>query len=194
MNLVLDLYNRQLHPEEKKWINKNEAAYAKKYGLTLEQARNELSTQANLQVQNGSPKQWNRRAAEFLGQAHGLLPADGESGPGYMFFATLAQPENPNMYAANYANGEGLNQPAPGDLANSVDRQNAYRDLYEKGTWGAAAGAATIALAGPIAMIPGAPILSTNGVLGASTLTSPMGTGAISATMGWTTLPSDGDP
>jgi hypothetical protein len=30
--------------------------------LTLEQARDELTMQANLQGQNGSPEQWNQRA------------------------------------------------------------------------------------------------------------------------------------
>jgi filamentous hemagglutinin len=180
---VADRFNRQLHPEERKWIGEKEAAYAKKYGLTIEQAREELTTQAKLPVQNRSPGQWNQRASEFLGQAHGMLPPDEDSGPGYMFYATPEQRANMNMYAAYYGNGEGLNQPAPGDIARSVDRQNAYRNLYEKGTWGAAAGAATVAIAGPVAMIPGAPILSTNGALGSSALASPVGTGTISATI-----------
>ncbi|WP_235091656.1 hypothetical protein, partial [Mycetohabitans sp. B3] len=38
----------------------------KRYGLTAEQAREELTIQANLQVQNGSPGEWNQRALEFL--------------------------------------------------------------------------------------------------------------------------------
>lgn len=180
---VTDRFNRQLHPDEKRWINEKEASYAKKYGLTPEQARDELTTQANLQVQNGSPGQWNQRAAEFLRQAHGMLPADGSSGPGYMFYATPDQKANPKMYEGYYAHGEGLNQPKPGDIAKSVGRENAYRDAFTKGTWGAAGGAATIALAGPIAVIPGAPIFGANGALGSSALASPIGTGAISATV-----------
>lgn len=179
----MDLFNRQLHPDEKRWIKEKQASYATKYGLTPEQARDELTTQANLQVQNGSPGQWNQRAAEFLGHAHGLLPADGGSGPGYMFYATPDQKANPGMYEGYYANGEGLNQPRPNDIANSVGRENAYRDAFTKGTWGAAGGAATIALAGPVAMIPGAPVFSANGALGSSALASPVGTGTISATI-----------
>ncbi|WP_237573802.1 MULTISPECIES: hypothetical protein [Burkholderiaceae] len=62
--------------------------YAKRYGLTAEQVREELTIQANLQVQNGSPGEWNQRPHEFLKWAHGMLPADGESGLGYMFYAT----------------------------------------------------------------------------------------------------------
>ncbi|QCP50846.1 filamentous hemagglutinin N-terminal domain-containing protein [Trinickia violacea] len=176
-----DLYNRQLHPEEKKWINEKEAAYAKRYGLTLEQAHNELTTQANLQVQNGSPGTWNQRASEFLNQAHGMLPADGNSGPGYMFYATPDQKANPNIYAGYYSNGVGLNKPAAGDIANSVNREAAYRDAYTKGTWAAAGAAAGLALAGPAAAIPGVPIFSSGGALGSGAWASPMGTGVISA-------------
>jgi filamentous hemagglutinin len=29
-----DRFNRQLHPDERKWIKEREASYAKKYGLT----------------------------------------------------------------------------------------------------------------------------------------------------------------
>jgi filamentous hemagglutinin len=34
--------------------------YAKRYGLIVEQAREELTIQANPQVQNGSPGEWNQ--------------------------------------------------------------------------------------------------------------------------------------
>ncbi len=70
MKLSADLYNRQLHPEEKKWISENEAAFAKQYGITPEQAHDELTMQANLLVQNGSPGQRSERADRFLKNAH----------------------------------------------------------------------------------------------------------------------------
>ncbi len=163
--LTADLYNRQLHPDEKKWIDENEASYAKKYGLTLEQARDELTTQANLQVQNGSPGPWNQRASEFLGHAHGMLPADGNSGPGYMFYATPEQKVDPNMYAGYYSNGAALNLPAASDIASSVNAEQANRNRL---------GGATIAAATGGALIVGAPIATAVGstayaVIGAAT-------------------------
>jgi filamentous hemagglutinin len=176
-----DRFNRQLHPDEKKWISETEAAYAKKYGVTLEQAHNELTTQANLQVQNGSSGTWNQRAYDFLSQAHGLLPADGNSGPGYMFYATPEQRANVEMYAKYYPNGQGMNVPNGQAIANSAGRDKAYQDSYGKLTLGAAVGAAGIALGGPIAALPGAPIFSTGGALGSGALTSKAGTGVISA-------------
>ncbi|WP_338910949.1 hypothetical protein [Mycetohabitans rhizoxinica] len=101
----VDRFNRQLHQEERKWISDREAVYAKRYGLSVEQAREELTIQANLQIQNGSPGEWNQRAHEFLRQAHGMMPAEGDSGPGYMFYATPAQKADPSMYAGHYPRG-----------------------------------------------------------------------------------------
>ncbi|KAB0686404.1 hypothetical protein [Burkholderia territorii] len=174
-------FNRQSHQEEKKWISEKVAVYAKKYGLTVEQAHNELTTQANLQVQNGSPGSWNQRAYDFLKQAHGMLPADGNSGPGYMFYATPQQKANVEIYGKYYPNGVGMNVPDGQAMANSAGRDKAYQDLYGKLTLGAAAGAVGIAVGGPIAALPGAPIFSTGGVLGSGALASPVGTGTISA-------------
>lgn len=176
-----DLYNRQLHPEEKKWVKDNAAAYAKQQGITVDQAINALSAQADRQMQNGSAGAWDQNASAFLAQAHGMLPADGGSGPGYMFYATPEQKANPEMYAGHYPDGIGLNRPTAGDIAGSVDREQAYRDAYTQGTWGAAAGAAGIAIVGPVAALPGVPIFSSGGVLGSGALASPVGTGAISA-------------
>ena len=176
-----DRFNRQLHPDEKQWINDRESAYAKKYGLTPEQARDELTMQANLQVQSGTPGSWNQRASDFLRQAHGMLPADGNSGPGYMFFATPEQKANVEMYAKHYANGTGMNVPGGQAIKDSMSREQAYRDAYAKGTIGAAAGAATIAIGGPLVALPGTPIFSTGGMLGSSAAASANGTGVISA-------------
>lgn len=142
-------FNRQLHPNEQKWIGEKEVAYAKKYGLTAEQAHEKLTTQANLQVQNGSPGTWNQRASKFLGQAHGMLPANGDNGPGYMFYATPEQKANQSMYAGYYVNGVGLNLPTAGAIANSVNSDLSNRNLM---------GGATIAAATGGALIVGAPM------------------------------------
>jgi len=97
-------------------------------------------------------------ASAFLSQAHGMLPADGNSGPGYMFYATPDQKANPNMYAGCYPKGAGLNKPAAADIAGSANYDAASRDALAKQTWGAAAAAGGLALAGPVAALPGAPI------------------------------------
>ncbi|VVE21683.1 hypothetical protein PCE31106_03162 [Pandoraea cepalis] len=64
-----------------------------------------------------------------------------------------------------------------------MSREQAYRDAYAKGTIGAAAGAATIAIGGPLVALPGTPIFSTGGMLGSSAAASANGTGVISATI-----------
>ncbi|WP_155630460.1 hypothetical protein [Burkholderia territorii] len=110
-----------------------------------------------------------------------MLPADGNSGPGYMFYATPEQKANVEMYAKYVTNGTEMNVPIDQMIANSVSRDKAHKDLYENLTLGAAAGALGIAVGGPIAALPGAPIFSTGGALGSAAWASPVGTGAISA-------------
>ena len=176
-----DRFNRQLHPDEKKWISDRGAAYAKRYGLTPQQAHNELTMQANLQVQNGSAGTWNQRASDFLAQAHGMLPADGANGPGYMFYATPEQKANVEIYAEHYPNRAGINIPGRQSIMDSANRDQAGRDELARRTIGAAQWAAAIAMGGPIAALRGIPIFSTNGKLGSATLASANGTGAISA-------------
>jgi len=177
----VDRFNRQLHPDERASIERRKESYAKKNGLTVAQAEQELLTQANLMVQNGSPGQWNERAAEFLRQERGLLPADGKSGTGYIFYATPEQRANAEMYAKYYPNGTGTNVPGAQAITDSANRDKAYQDAYSKLTVGAAAGAGLIAVGAPLAALPGAPIFSTGGVLGSGALASPVGTGTISA-------------
>ncbi|KAK3824323.1 MAG: hemagluttinin repeat-domain-containing protein [Linnemannia elongata] len=115
---------------------------ARRLSITEEQANEVLATQANLQVQSGSPGTWNEKASTFLGQAHGMLPEEGNSGPGYMFYAVPNQKANPNMYAGYYGNKTELNIPASNDIIASVDRESLLREKYTKATLGAAATAA----------------------------------------------------
>lgn len=150
---LVDRFNGQLHPEEKKWIDKNVTVYAKAYGLTLEQARAELTTRANLQVPSGSSGRRNQRAAIFLLQTHGMLPADGDSGPGYMFYATPEPKANTGMYAKYYPDSVGLNAPDASSIESAVNRDKAYQTKYSKLTLAAAVGAAMLTVAGPIAAL-----------------------------------------
>ncbi|MBY4728872.1 MULTISPECIES: hypothetical protein [Burkholderia] len=110
-----------------------------------------------------------------------MLPADGNNGPGYMFYGTPNQKADSNMYGKYYPNGNGMNVPGTQAVADSANREQAYRDAYGNLTWGAAAGAAAIAAGGPLAALPGTPIFSSGGALGSGALASPIGTGAISA-------------
>jgi filamentous hemagglutinin len=164
----VDRFNRQLHPEERKWISQREAAYAKRYGLTEEQAREELTTQAKRQVQNGSAGEWNQRPHEFLKWAHGMLPAEGESGPGYMFYATPDQKAGPSMYAGHYPDGVGLNYPSAEQINSSVSKEQADRNLI---------GGATIAAVAGGALAVGAPVAAAVGNIGFATIGASTGAG-----------------
>ncbi|WP_423758930.1 contact-dependent inhibition toxin BcpA [Burkholderia sp. NLJ2] len=147
-----ELYNRQLHPTERQWISDNATRYAKQQGITVEQAISDLTAQANRQVQNGSPGAWDQTASAFLNQAHGLLPADGNSGPGYMFYATPDQKANVAMYAKYYPNGVGMNVPSAQAVASSANRDKAQQEKYSTLTSSAAAVAALVT--GGVALFP----------------------------------------
>ncbi|WP_175950735.1 hemagglutinin repeat-containing protein [Burkholderia sp. BCC0405] len=149
-----ELYNRQLHPTERQWISDNAARYAKQQGISVEQAISDLTAQANRQVQNGSPGAWDQNANAFLNQAHGLLPADGSSGPGYMFYATPDQKANVAMYANYYPNGVGMNVPSAQAVASSANRDKAQQEKYSTLTSSAAAVAALVT--GGVALFPDA--------------------------------------
>ncbi|WP_230945522.1 hypothetical protein [Burkholderia pseudomultivorans] len=182
MSASVDRFNRQLHPDERKWIKDNAASYAKQQDITLEQAVNALTAQADRQVQNGSPGADDPAARAFLGNAQRLghmLPSEGASGPGYMFFATPEQKANVEMYANYYSNGAGMNVPSDQAIVNSAGRDQAYQDLYGRLTLGAAAVATGTAAGAPIAAMPGVPIFSTGGLLGSNSMASPVGTAVI---------------
>ncbi|MCG1054763.1 hypothetical protein KQH49_07250, partial [Mycetohabitans sp. B5] len=75
-----------------------------------------------------------------------MLPADGDSGPGYMFYATPAQKADPSMYAGHYPSGLGLNQPTSEAMNASANHDATSREMIAKQTLGAAAGAGAIVL------------------------------------------------
>jgi filamentous hemagglutinin len=158
--LSADLYNRQLHPDEKKWIKDHAADFAKLRGISVDAAVQELTAQADRQVQNGSPGAWDQNASAFLDQAHGLLAVDPSCpscGPGYTFYATPAQKAAPNMYAGYYPNGAGLNMPSASAITTSATRDQANRNLMGAGVIAGATGAALLA---------GAPVAASIGALG----------------------------
>ncbi|CBW74036.1 Hemolysin [Mycetohabitans rhizoxinica HKI 454] len=84
-----------------------------------------------------------------------MLPAEGDSGPGYMFYATPAQKADPSMYAGHHPSGLGLNKPTSEAINASVNHDAASREVIAKQTLGAAAGAGAIVLAPKVAMAAG---------------------------------------
>ncbi|KAF3997986.1 hemagglutinin repeat-containing protein [Glaciimonas immobilis] len=142
VGVIADQNNRQLHPDEKKWIKGNASRYALKKGISIEQAQQELTAQADRQVQSGSSGTWDQSAYTFLNKAgRGLLPLEGTSGTGFMFYATPKQKGNTDMYAGYGA----ANKPADGDVAAAINRDLATRELASKATVTAAALAGTAA-------------------------------------------------
>ncbi|WP_407854391.1 filamentous hemagglutinin N-terminal domain-containing protein [Burkholderia gladioli] len=164
----VDRFNRQLHPDETNWIKDNAAKYATQKGISIDQAVSELTAQANRQVQNGSPGAWDQNASVFLNQAHGMLPADGNSGPGYMFYAPPDQKANVNMYGNYYPNGIGPNRPSTQQVQNSANHDEASRNLM---------GGAVIAAATGGALVVGGPIAAAAGGLGYATIGAVTGSG-----------------
>ncbi|WP_143756975.1 hemagglutinin repeat-containing protein, partial [Caballeronia glebae] len=148
-----DMYNRQLHPDERKWIKDNATQYAKQQGITVDQAVAALTAQADRQVQNGSAGAWDQSASAYLSQAHGMLSADGNSGPGYMFYATPDQKANASMYAGYYPNGVGPNQPGKSAITNSANRDAASRDAIGKETMAAGVAAGLISGGAAVAAV-----------------------------------------
>ena len=134
-----------MHPDEKTWIKTNAERYAARRGISLDQAQQELTAQADRQVQSGSPGAWDQSAYTFLQEAgRGLLPSEGKSGTGFMFYTTPEQKANADMYAG-YG---GTNKPSDDDINAAMDRDQTIRALASKATLAAAALAGTGAVAG----------------------------------------------
>lgn len=91
-------------------------------------------------------------ARAFLKQAYGMLPADGTSGPGYMFYATAAQKADPTFYgktlgdsaAFYYVNG--LKQPTILQTATAAAADLGERQKILERTINAAAAAGALAI------------------------------------------------
>lgn len=97
--LNVEANNRQLHPNEIKWIKENKKDFASLMHISEDEAEKRLAAQAYRQVQYGVSGEFDREASSFLHRAHDMLPADGDSGGSYMFYATPEQKTNPYIYA-----------------------------------------------------------------------------------------------
>lgn len=149
-----DLNNRQLHPSETQWIKDNARRYAAQQGISEEEAQRRLAQQAYRQVQFGVEGEWDASASAFLSQAKGMLPSSGNSGPGYMFYATPDQKAAMQTYAdslpalADFYIDNGLKLPGAQAIAAGLARDDRHREVLTNLTLGAGAGASLIALAG----------------------------------------------
>jgi hypothetical protein len=155
--LNVEANNRQLHPDETKWIQDNASRYAEQKGISEAQAITRLAQQAYRQVQAGAGGTWDADASAFLGQAHGMLAADPNCptcGPGYMFYATPDQKANPNMYAEQLAQTSefyaknGLTLPTSQQIADAVKKGAEIRSNLNTATKAALAVSAGAALSG----------------------------------------------
>ena len=145
--------NRMLHPTEAQWIRQNARRYAQQQGISEAEAQRQLAQQAYRQVQFGTPGDWDAAASAFLGQARGMLPASGNSGPGYAFQATPAQKADASMYAeqipamADFYIANGLKLPSTQDIVNAVLKDGEQRAVLSGLTLGAGTAAGLIVLA-----------------------------------------------
>ncbi|UMR30295.1 hemagglutinin repeat-containing protein [Massilia sp. MB5] len=150
--MVIDVFNRQLHPKEIDWIMKNSKRYAAQHpGMSEEQAEKILAEQAYRQTQLGASGSWNSDANAFLMQAHGML--DSGKDLGYMFQATATQKADIGMYAdylpetLDFYAKNGLVIPNGKKLIDAIQRDSDAREKSGALTKLAAiaAGAATLA-------------------------------------------------
>ncbi|WP_240435854.1 hemagglutinin repeat-containing protein [Ralstonia solanacearum] len=149
MGSNVDRYNRQLHPDEQKWIKDNAKRFARQQGISEQAAEQRLAQQGFRQVQSGVGGAWDQVASDFLSQAHGLLapdPSCPSCGPGYMFRATATQKANADMYSNflpqdrinNFYARNGLSQPTSKEVRQAANDNAKVRDTLGNMTVGAA--------------------------------------------------------
>ncbi|MFZ6774925.1 hypothetical protein ACO0LB_19650 [Undibacterium sp. SXout7W] len=152
--LATDANNRQLHPNEIQWIKDSAKRYAQQQGISQSEAEKNLAQQAYRQTQDGAAGAWDQSASDFLKQARGMLAADGNSGPGYMFQATAAQKADTNMYAnllpetSSFYAKNGIQIPTAQQVTTATHRSDNTRDTVSILTKLGAAGSGAVALAG----------------------------------------------
>ena len=143
-------FNRQLHPDETKWVKNNAKRFAEQQGITEQEAEKRLGQQAFRQVQFGAEGMEDGQARAFLSQTHGMMAADPgcpSCGPGYMFYATPEQKANAGMYATQVVSDpntlafygrNGLTQPTPKQIESSANKDANIRSTVANATVGAA--------------------------------------------------------
>jgi filamentous hemagglutinin len=164
--LGADLYNRQLHPDERKWAKDNASKFAEFYkdqtgqSISADQAQQMLLASGYRMVDAAASKGLggDKYATAFISQNAGSL-----------FTAATADYNNPFLYG----NVDGSRTPEQNALPGAVPNPAAGLTI--------AAALAAPALLPALASIPGAPIFGIDGALGSTAMTSAAGTGAISA-------------
>ncbi len=154
--LSVDANNRQLHPDETKWIKDHAKRFAQQQGISEQEAKRRLAQQAFRQVQFGASGSEDTQARYFLSQAKGMLSADPSCPscvPGYMFYATPDQRANTGMYAAHVVSDtkalefygkNGIVQPTPQGIQASATKDANVRSNIATATVGAAGAAASL--------------------------------------------------
>ncbi len=152
--LSVDANNRQLHPEETKWIKDHARHFAQQQGISEQEAERRLAQQAFRQVQLGASGAEDSQARSFLGQAKGMLAADPSCagcGPGYLFYAPPHQKANTGMYAnqvvsdptsLEFYGKNGITQPSSKQVQTSANQDAETRRTIGLATMGAAGAAA----------------------------------------------------
>ncbi len=154
--LSVDANNRQLHPDETRWIRDHAKRFAQQQGISEQEAEKRLAQQAFRQVQFGASGAEDPQARSFLGQAKGMLATDPNCpscGPGYMFYATPDQRANNGMYATQVVSDpkalefygkNGITQPTPQQIQTSARTDANVRSNIATATVGAAGAAASL--------------------------------------------------
>ncbi len=176
----VDRFNRQLHPDEQKWIKDNAKRFAQQQGISEQDAEQRLAQQGFRQVQNGVGGTWDQAASNFLGQAHGMLAPDSSCascGLSYMFQATKDQKANADMYASFlpqdrqnwFYTQNGLTQPGKDAVTAANQRAQTINNVV---------GGATIGAPVATALLVGAPVATaTGGIFGLAAIGGSVGGG-----------------
>lgn len=121
-----------------------------------------LAQQGFRQVQAGVGGEEDAGARAFLSQAHGMLPADGASGPGYMFYTPPSQKNDARMYSkalgdsAAFYYTNGLRQPGAIQAATAGAMSDAERKKLAGAVVNVVGGSALLATGPAIAAtVPG---------------------------------------
>ena len=158
---VPDTNNRQLHPNEVKWIKDHAKRFAQQQGISEAEAEKRLAQQAFREVQFGVEGQTDVAAQAFLkNNTRGMLLPGDPNAPGqnvgFMFYAKPDQKANATMYLSQMLNSPAtlsfyrdnqLKQPSLQQIVNAVQSDSAKRaDVLNKTVMAAvAAGALTLA-------------------------------------------------
>ncbi|MCT7310758.1 hemagglutinin repeat-containing protein [Ralstonia sp. CHL-2022] len=176
----VDRFNRQLHPDEQKWIKDNAKRFAQQQGISEQDAEQRLAQQGFRQVQNGVGGATDQAASNFLQQARGMLapdPSCAACGLSYMFQATKDQKANTDMYA-NFLPQDrqnwfymqnGLTQPGKETVVAANQRAQTINNVI---------GGATIGAPVATALLVGAPVATaTSGIFALATIGGSVGGG-----------------